>query len=318
MHSQRRPTADVKISSRPSQRLTSETQQPPSPSVDDGRTCPDCGSEVPIVDTSESTCPDCQIVVTETPVSTAPRPRYDDDDGSRVRTGSRLTWLYADRGLGAGVGPACTGASPPDRDWTHPLKSQEYRLDYALGEIRRMGAELNVPSSELEGAARLYCKAHEEGVVRGRCVEGFAAACLLVAVRQSSLRLPVSQHEIGEVMRATRDQFRTARGVLEVELRQKVPPMDPRDFLPQVASAVSAPHRVQACAETLIESYLADESAPDISPRTLTGAAIHAAFDLTECDRRPTLTELSQVMNVATSTISARKSDLLAYRDTWE
>lgn len=316
MHSQRRSTTDVQSSKPRLQCPNGETEDPPVPSVDDGRTCPDCGQTVPVVDTADSTCPDCQIVVTENPVSTAPRPRYADDE-TKPRTGSRLTWLYADRGLGAGVTTSCTGASRSNADWMHPLRAQEYRLDYALGEIRRMGAELNIPGSELEWSARIYRRAHSEGFVQGRCVEGFAAACLLVAIRRSSLRLPVSQREIEDVMRATREQFRTARGVLEVKLEVKVPPMDPRAFLRRAASAVSAPHDAEACAETLIESFTADDTAPSISPRTLTGAALHAAFDIVECPERPTLAKLSQVLDVAASTISERKSDLLAHQDTW-
>ena len=324
-----RPTA-VSASSQ-NTRSSAGTEQPPSPSVDDGRTCPNCGTIVETVDTSEAVCPDCQIVVTAEPVSTAPRPRYDEGDGETARTGSRVTLLYADRGLGTGIDENATtdGNGSPlsasqrrvcrDKGWTKHLRPREFRLDYALGEIRRVGAQLDVPTSELECAAHLYRRALSEGHVQGRSVDGFVAASLLVAVRQSSLTLPVSVREIEAVSRATREQFRTARGLLEVRLGVEVPPMDPQNFLPRAVSRLSAPYQVELCATTLLATRRADKDATgSVSPRTLAAAALHAAFSLVDPDDRPTLSEIATVVDVSESTVSERKGHLLQYRDAWE
>jgi len=330
MRSQLSRTTGVSASSQ-NNRSSAGTQRPPSPSVDDGQTCPNCGVAVETVDTSEAICPDCQIVVTTEPVSTAPRPRYDEADEETSRTGSRVTLLYADRGLGAGIdtdavsdgnGSVLTASQRrvcSDEGWTKHLKPREFRLDYALGEIRRIGAQLNVPTSELECAARFYRMALREGHVQGRSVDGFVAACLLVAVRQSSLTLPVSVREVETASRGTREQFRTARGLLEVRLGIEIPPMDPQDFLPCAVSRLSAPHRVELCATRLLAARRADEDATgSVSPRTLAAAALHAAFSLVTSEERPPLSEIAAVMDVAESTISERKGHLLQYRAAWD
>jgi transcription initiation factor TFIIB len=330
MHSQPSQTTGVSPSSHNPPDCSTGTDHPPSPSVEDGRTCPNCGASVETVDTSEAVCRDCQIVVTAEPVSTAPRPRYGESETEKIRTGSRVTLLYADRGLGAGIDAGATtdGQGAPltadqrrifrDKGWKKHLRSQDFRLDYALSEIRRIGAELNIPTSELECAAHLYREALAESHIEGRSVDGFVAACLLAAIRQSSLTLPVSIREIQAASRATREQVRTARGVLELRLDVEIPPMKPRDFLPQAVSRLAAPHRVEMCARKLLVARRSDEEATgSLSPRTLAAAALHAAFSLTHSDDSPSLTELSDIMGVAESTISERKSHLLRYRDVW-
>jgi len=330
MRSQLTRTTAVSASSQ-NTRSSTGTERPLSPSVDNGGTCPSCGTKVETVNTSEAVCPDCQVVITAEPVSTAPRPRYDDTDEETARTGSRVTLLYADRGLGTGIDSNArtdSNGSPltasqrrvcRDEGWTKHLRPREFRLDYALGEIRRMGAQLNVPTSELECAARLYRQALSEGQIRGRSVDGFVAACLLAAIRQSSLTLPVSVREVESASPATRDQFRTARGLLEVRLDVEVPPMNPQDFLPWAASRLSAPHCVELCARRLLAARRADDDATEsISPRTLAAAALHAAFSVVTPGERPTLSAIADVMDVSESTVSERKGHLLQYQDASE
>lgn len=310
--------------------VLSQPEQPLSPDVDTGVVCPECGRYVKTVDTSEAVCPDCNVVVTSSPVSTDPRPRYDDED-SRAQTGGRVTHLYADRGIGVGVTENAwtDGNGTPlnrtqrrvtrEKPWTKHRTPEECRLDYALGEIRRMGAAFDLPTAELEQAASLYRRAHAEGEIAGRSVEGFATACLLAAIRQSSVSFPVSMAELGQVTRASDEQVRTARGVLELRLDVKIPPMKACEFLPKFASKLELPREVRRCAETLLAGWEADaaENFRSISPRTLAAAAVHAACDATDWDDRPTLSELSAVSNVSHTTISQRKNCLSQYTGDW-
>jgi transcription initiation factor TFIIB len=185
-------------------------------------------------------------------------------------------------------------------------------LDYALGEIRRMGAEFDLPEPELEEAARLYRTARTAGSITGRSVEGFVTACLLAAIRRSSRPIPVSERELRTVTRADRDQIRTARGALTVELDIEIPPIEAAAFLPRAASELSMPKPVERSAKTLLDAYTNGDGAHHgTSPRTLAAAAAHAAYDGQECNERPTLQALSDVFNVARSTISSQKNSVL-------
>ena len=307
------------------------------PTNDPGRTdpdrpvCPECRRSVETVDTREAVCPDCNLVLTTSPVSTAPRPRYD-DGRSRARTGGRVTNLYADRGIGVGTPEnATTDGSGTvlnaaqrrvvrEKPWTKHRTSRECRVDYALGEIRRMGAAFDLPDPELERAATLYRQAHARGVIEGRSVEGFATACLLAAVRQSAIDLPVSTAELRRVTRASETQVRTARRVLEHRLDVRIPPMEPHAFLPKFASELDLPREVRRCAVALLEERASDDTREfrSISPRTLAAAAIHAACDIIAWDDRPNLSELAATSNVSRTTISQRKGCLSQYGGRWQ
>ncbi|WP_435319012.1 zinc finger domain-containing protein [Haloarchaeobius sp. TZWSO28] len=313
--------------SRVASRSRIEASKSPN-SLDSQPRCPRCGNTVPTVNVSEAVCPDCDTVITERPLSTAPKPRYGEDDTARARAGGRTTYLWADRGVGVGAPVATTtsngtysshaGECPLRKaPWTHRRRSSEIDLDYALGEIRRMGGALDVPQAEREDAARLYRKARAADLIVGRSADGFATACLLASIRRSSQPIPVSESELQFVSRASQQQIRTARGSLEFELSLGIPPMNPRHFVPRFVSQVGASPNIEQEATSLIRAWEQSErgAASGVSPRTLAGAAIHAAYETAENydgTNRPTLAKLSEVVNVAGSTLSTRKGDLIA------
>lgn len=274
--------------------------------------CPECHQPVETVDVSEAICSDCQVVIGD-PISRSSTPWYDSQDWkAKKQTAGRVTPLFPDKGIG-------THENLKDRSWTKDRTQREYRLGYALGEIRRIGADFELPRSTLESAALLYRKAFNKRLVEGRSIDGFAAASLLIAIRQSSIRMPVSRREIQQSTRATPQQVRTARVVLEQKLELAVPPMDPRDFLPKATSDLSAPGGIERCARTLLNARQGDsEEVRSISPRTLAAAAIYTAYELVNCTESVTLAEISSVLGVATSTISSQKSHMLQYKDSWE
>lgn len=292
--------------------------------------CPECGATVQTVDVSESVCSDCDTVITTKPTSTTGR-RWNDakERERRARAGGRVTNLWADRGIGVGVPETETkdasGSSinqtqsrvTSEKPWTHRRKPAEVHLDYALGEIRRMSERFDIPQTEREEAARLYRVARDEHLLTGRSADGFATACLLAAIRRSSRRIPVSETELLEVSRATRSQVRTARGTLGFELGIGIPPMDPRDFVPRTVSELGGPHTVERHALVLLEAWINSDhgSSSGISPRTLAGAAVHAAFDEFSDGDRPPLAELADIVGVAQSTISTRKGDLVRFKE---
>jgi transcription initiation factor TFIIIB Brf1 subunit/transcription initiation factor TFIIB len=81
-------------------------------------------------------------------------------------------------------------------------------------------------------------------------------------------------------------------------------------------SRLSAPGYVERCARRLLDARKEDEDdCRSISPRTLAAAAVHTAFDVTECDDRPPLAAVSDVLDVSVSTISERKNDLVNYHE---
>lgn len=284
--------------------------------------CPDCEVHVPVSEGLETTCPECDVVIDDTPVSRRPARVFDAADRRRKRrSGGRVTILYADRGIGVGKPRYATTDGRgkrlsrdqrrlfTDGGWKNGRTSDHARLQYALSEIRRIGGNLGVPRAEQAEAARLYREARDESCIVGRNVDAFTAACLLVAVRNSSTPIPVSVAELEPVSRASADTIRMGRKALERELEVGVRPVEPREFLPVVASTFDLPTEVERTVRGLLEAVASDVETRcrGFSPRTLVGAAVHFACDLTEHDG-PTLAELGGELDVSGSTISERKS----------
>lgn len=318
MHAYTRSSTTVSSAKGPDQTTTDASSEKP----EDAYTCSCCGAALRNEDFQEPVCPKCHVVQSDTPLSRSSRPHYGDEE--RKRTGSRLTQQWADRGLGAGITTDATQdvngnmlsqtqhRLTREKGWTKHRTSEQCRLDYALREIRRIGAEFELPDPELEAASRLYRKARSEGSITGRSVEGFVTACLLAAIRRSPNRIPVSEKELRFVSLADVDQIRVARSVLTVELGIEIPMMEPQTFLPRAASELSTPGHVERRALCLLETHMKGEGAyHGTSPRTLAAAAVHAAYDLENEEERPTLKALSEVFEVAKSTISTRKIKLL-------
>lgn len=314
----------MSTTTRPRQGVSSTTES--AARTTDTRTrCPECGRDVRTVDVQRAECPDCDIVVDATPVSREARPVYNEEDRlSRARCGGRRTMLRSDRGTGVGMPTNATtdanGNQLPsakarlfsDAPWKKPRTSEEYRLDYAFGEIKRMGDALDIPRPDREDAGQLFRRCHDRGLVAGRSLEGFVTVCLLAAARTEPQPIPVLRSELCRVSRATDDEFAAARGAILRELDGiSVPWLEPIDLVPRVASDLDTPGRVKRVARDLVRAYQETDHGRSLSPRTVAGAAFHAAYDLVDIDDRPSLTVVASAVDIAGSTISSRKKVVL-------
>lgn len=282
-------------------------------SEDDVRNrCPGCGTPIECVDVTEAVCRDCDIVVSGSPISRQRRPIYGGTDWrERRQTGGVVSARRADRGIGTGTPDGVVDG--PGAEIATGRSSRERRLGSGLGEIDRLGAILSIPDVEMESAAVLFREAFDAGLLAGRSLDGFAAACLLAAIRSSPGRIPVSIREVETASLCSPADIGNARGALEVELGVRIPQMDPRDFLPRAASELELEGDVRETADVLLTSYVQDPDAQcrGFSPRTITGAAIHAACDHVAPASRPTLAEIGDAVGASSCRLSERKSYLL-------
>jgi len=287
--------------------------------------CSDCGHYVARANVSEAVCPECDIVVEDAPITTRGVPLYDTKDiQTRSRTGGQVTNLRSDGGIGAGVkwnahkdgnnGMLSSEQRRLFREkfWKKFRSNKDYTLDYGFGEIRRMGSALDVPTPEREQAAVVFRRCIEAGFAEGRCLDGFATACLLSAVRNSSKRTGILLSELKAVSRATSEQLRNARGKIELHLDGvSIPPLQPEDLVPRVSSELNAPARVIHHVKEFIAAYQTTDHGHSFCPRTVVGAAFHAAYDVAEIDQRPSLAAIAEPLDVHVSTVSERKQDVL-------
>jgi transcription initiation factor TFIIB len=214
--------------------------------------CPECDGRL---DASghETVCADCGLVVSADRIDHGPEWRsFADDDTNPERTGAPLTRSRHDRGLSTEIGYTRVKGRKR-RQWAR-MRRQHNRARiatkrdrnqvYAFTEIRRLVGALSLPESVREQAAVLFRRAQEEDLLRGRTLEGFAAAAVYAACRVASVSRTVE--EVAEAARATVDEQRAAYDALNRELGLPTGPIDPAEYVPRFATRLDLPGRVES------------------------------------------------------------------------
>ncbi len=282
--------------------------------------CPECGGSHLAEDSrhGELVCEDCGLVVDDVQVDRGPDWRaFDSAERDRKsRVGGPVTETMHDRGLSTEIdwrdrdasGQALSSERRSQmnrlRKWhkRSQAKGKERRLRHALGEIERMSSALNVPDNTQEIAAVVFRKAHSEGLLPGRSVEGVAAASLYAAARQENL--PRSLDDVADVSRVDRQELaRTYRYILR-ELSLEIAPTDPANFVPQIASELGVSDEVERRAVEIIEDTSEMGLTSGKSPKGYAAAAIYLASILAN-DKR-TQNDVAEVAEVTEVTIRNR------------
>lgn len=274
--------------------------------------CPDCHARVYISEDEETVCPDCGIVINDEPLSRKPARTFGNSDWrSKRRTGGRVTSQYADGGIGSSVPQELV-----TRSWQTERTSSDTRLDYALGEIRRLAGYFEVGRFEREAATKLYRQAMDNDCIVGRNIDAFAPACLLIAIRQSDAQIPVSKSELAPISKASKNEIHHARRALEQELDISVPVISAVDFLARVRSAFDLSYHIEERVKQLLRAATVngDLEHHSYSPRAVIGAAVHHSCDIEDVDG-PTLQELADELDVGKCTISKRKNIFRPHTD---
>ena len=159
--------------------------------------CPECDSEHIVRDykRGEVTCRNCGLVVDDQVIDQGPEWRAFDSEQNerRARGGAPMSVMVHDKGLSTDIGWGgrdINGNNVPTknraqvyrmRKWqnrTRASNSADRNLAQALNELNRLASKIGLHRQVREEAAMLYRRAVQDNLVRGRSVEGVAAAAL--------------------------------------------------------------------------------------------------------------------------------------------
>jgi len=165
--------------------------------------CPECESEHIVRDykRGEVTCRNCGLVVDDQVIDQGPEWRAFDSEQNerRARGGAPMSVMVHDKGLSTDIGWGgrdINGNNVPTknraqvyrmRKWqnrTRASNSADRNLAQALNELNRLASKIGLHRQVREEAAMLYRRAVQDNLVRGRSVEGVAAAALYGACRR--------------------------------------------------------------------------------------------------------------------------------------
>jgi transcription initiation factor TFIIB len=256
--------------------------------------CPECSGQL---DDSgdETVCSECGLVVAEDRIDRGPEWRsFDDEEGSPERTGAPLTRSRHDRGLSTQVGNHGDTLRLKGRkrrriarlrrqhDRTVIGSKAERNQVYAFTEIRRVVDALSLPESVRDSACRLFESAQDADLLRGRSLEGFAAAAIYATCRVRSVSRTVE--EVTEHARADRDELRAAYDALNRELGLPTGPVHPREYVPRFASELDLSPAVESEARELAATARDRGLDNGRNPCGVAAACLYAAAENTETD----------------------------------
>ena len=183
----------------------------------------------------------------------------------------------------------------------------ERNLAYALSEVSRMSSNLGLSQNIREETAIIYRKAVERRLIRGRSIEGVAAAALYAACRKC--KVPRTLNEIAEISRVGKKEIGRSYRFIARELEIEVRPINPMDFIPRLSNTLNLSGSVQKKAIELIQKAYKKGLTSGRGPTGLAAAVVYISSVL--MNERRTQREISEAAGVTEVTIRNRYKELV-------
>jgi len=287
--------------------------------------CPECGGRQLTHDRerAELVCQSCGLVIDDEFIDRGPEWRAFDADQrmKRARTGAPMTLTIHDKGLSTMIdwrnkdsyGRSISSKNRAQlyrlRKWQRRIRvsnATERNLAFALSELDRMASAVGLPRNIRESSAMVYRDAVDKNLIRGRSIEGVAAAALYAACRQCSV--PRTLDEIAEVSRVSRKEIGRTYRFISRELGLKLLPTSPLDYVPRFCSGLTLKGEVQSRTIEILRMASERELTSGRGPTGVAAAAIYIA-SLLGGERR-TQREVAEVAGVTEVTIRNRYKEL--------
>jgi len=290
------------------------------------KTCPECGSDRLINDyeQGELVCMSCGYVVDTRITSTGPEWRAfnSEQKAKRTRVGAPLTYTIHDKGLstlidwhnqdtyGKSLLPNQTGYAFTLRKWQRRIRiadASERNLAFALSEMSKISSALNLPKNILETAALLYRKAVKKHLIRGRSIQGVAAAAIYMSCRKCNI--PRTLDEIAQATYVSKKEIGRCYRFLARELEEFIPPLLPSSYISKFSNQLQVAGEAENIAAAILNIAKNLRLTSGRGPTGIAAAATYIASILT--GERKTQREVASIANVTEVTVRNRYKELM-------
>jgi len=272
---------------------------------------------------AELICAGCGRVIHDKIMDMGPEWRAFDQEQreKRGRVGAPMTFTIHDKGLstmidwrdrdshGKDLTPKKRAQIYRLRKWQRRIRvsdATERNLAFALSELDRMASHLSLPRNVREAAAVIYRRAVEERLIRGRSIEGVAAASLYAACREC--KVPRTLDEIAEVSRVGKKEIGRSYRFIARELLIHLRPTSPIDYVSRFASELGLTGEVQTKAIELLKEATKKGLTSGRGPTGVAAAAVYIASVLS--GERRTQRDVAEVARVTEVTVRNRYKEL--------
>ena len=301
------------------------TKKVPEVDLEELTECPECDSAHIVRDykRGEVTCRNCGLVVDDQVIDQGPEWRAFDSEQNerRARGGAPMTVMVHDKGLSTDIGWGSRdiyGNNVPTknrsqvyrmRKWqnrTRASNSADRNLAQALSELNRLASKIGLHRQVREEAAMLYRRAVQDNLVRGRSVEGVAAAALYGACRRCEV--PRTLNEITQASRASKKEVGRTYRYISRELKLNLQPASPAVYIIRFCRELELPGYVESAAINILNQAIEAELTSGRGPTGVAAAAIYIASVV--YDQRKTQKTIADTVGVTEVTIRNRYKEL--------
>lgn len=184
-------------------------------------------------------------------------------------------------------------------------KAERNRV-YAFTEIRRVAGALALPNQTRDHACMLFERAQDADLLRGRSIEGFAAAGVYAACRAAGISRTLD--EVADAARASPAELKAAYHAMNRDLGLPTGPIDPREYLPRFASVLGLSPGIERRAREFAAELDHDGRAAGRHPGGVAAACLYAAA--AEREYPLTQKEAAKVAGVTPVTLRTTYADL--------
>ena len=287
--------------------------------------CTECGSTGLIRDyeAGEFVCERCGFVISSTLIDHGPEWRAFDAEQreKRTRVGAPLTWTIHDKGLSTIIdwrGRDVYGRKlkPMQSAWVYRMRkwhrrskvsgATERNLAFALSELTKVSYKLNLPKNVLETAAVLYRRVVRERLIRGRSIQGVAAASIYLACRQCNIIRTLE--EVSKAAHISKKEGGRNYRFLLRKLRTRVPPVDPKNYVSKFVNHLALSGDAESIALKILDLAIEMRLTSGRGPAGIAAAVTYIASLL--MDERRTQGEIARGAHVTEVTIRNRYKEL--------
>lgn len=191
------------------------------------------------------------------------------------------------------------------------LHNGERSLVDGFREIEGLVAGLNLPTHIGERARYRYAKVVKNDLLQGRCIEAFAAASVLITIRE--YEHPVTMADLVEVSPISEDRIKTHRSIFHSEFSIGIQPTMPQHFLQYVLSDLPTTHGVERKAIQLLKIATDDGCHIGNHPAGFAAAAVYAL--VAESDTNLSQKVFAEAADVSVATICRNYQKISEYVD---
>lgn len=291
-----------------------------------GKKCPDCESTSFIRDYQKGSkvCANCGRIIQDDIKDRGPEWRAFNEEQreERSRGGAPMTYTIHDKGLSTKIDwrnrdGRGNSLSPEKRSQMYRLRkwqrrarvsdADERNLAYALSELDRMSSQLGLPKKVRETAAVIYRDAVDQGLIRGRSIEGVSSAALYAGCRKC--QIPRTLEEIAESSRVEKREISRSYRFISRELDIHLMPTNPASYVARFGSELGISGEARQKAIEIIKKAKNKKLTSGRGPTGIAAAAIYVA-SMIKGERR-TQRATAEVADVTEVTVRNRYKELV-------